>query len=126
MIIAYGSPPTLLCRGGTEQPIGLSIDAARTVQVVKPIEAAGVSALGRALKQTTVSFSVLREHASYSAAELYVVNHESSLPDNGTLSIRPESAGEAVYEEAALQQCRVTYLGVTTTATYSFTAGAKA
>jgi hypothetical protein len=126
MIIAYGSPPMLLCRGGIEQPIGLSIEASRTVQVVKPIEAAGVSALGRANKQTTVSFSVLREHANYSAAELYVATHESSLPDNGTLSIRPETAGESVYEDAALQGCRVTYLGVTTTATYSFIAGAKA
>lgn len=124
MIITYGNPPTLLCRGGNEQPIGLDKQDERSVQVVQPMEAEGVDPIGRANKQTVVSFAVLREHADYSASELFWLTHDDDLPDEGTLSLRPETAGVVNYP-AALQRSRTTLLGATTTTQYTFICGAS-
>lgn len=123
MIISYNA--TTLCAGGNEQPTGYKCDVERSIQIVKPIEGEAVVPIGKGIKQTVISFSVIRSHASYDAAESFSVTHEGTLPDNGDLIVSSDTGSDTTFAAAALQKCEVTYLGETTTATYVFICGVQ-
>lgn len=74
-------------RSGGVGTSGLRFRVERAIQVFAPLRAVDPQTFDRAGRKVTLSFSVARTHASQDAADVFVLEHEDTLPSSGIVTI---------------------------------------
>lgn len=96
-------------------------------QEVNPIRAEYATFLDRGNKRKQISFSVTKQHNSYAAAELYILDHDEDVPTQGLLTFQMKKDGggviERYVENAVIEALECSHLGVSTFHTYQIKAG---
>jgi hypothetical protein len=117
----------VLSDDGQMSPASLVLDGSRVIQVDELVRGGHLSIIDRQNKATRISFSVNREHASYSAAQQFCVEHNDALPGTGELLIemRKDNGGlvSRVCKNAGLQSVRSVHRGCRTETAYVFVCG---
>jgi hypothetical protein len=79
-----------LADGGDASPGDLRIDGRHSVQTAEFLRASNVTPVARGNKVNTITFWCEREHASYADAQSFLITHNATMPDSGTLTIQTE------------------------------------
>ncbi|PTY02567.1 hypothetical protein DB346_08445 [Verrucomicrobia bacterium LW23] len=108
-------------------PDQFDISGVDAEQMVQLIRGASTQFYDRENRQTTMSFTVSRLHASLMAAEFWLITHERDVPRRGLVTIRvrnPSGGQEAsAYLAGAMLTPRSGYSGLTTLHTYQLRGG---
>lgn len=118
----------VLCDHGRESAADLRIEAVRSVQVDEGVRAEQVSTRDRMNRQTSMSFTTSREHASLAAAFTFTVEHaEAVLGRSGVLEVETLQTTGApsvrFMRRALVTTVRVAQVGVRTFASYQIIGG---
>ncbi|PTY03092.1 hypothetical protein DB346_07515 [Verrucomicrobia bacterium LW23] len=108
-------------------PGGLQISGADQVQHAALLRATSMASFNRGNRQTALSFTVVRRHASLRDAEHFLLTHERDLPRSGLVTLTARSPGGAevsVYLPAASVTPQSRYAGLTTRHSYTIQGGA--
>ena len=65
---------------------GLRFSVRRKIQIVEPLRSEQAEPINRANKLTTCTFSVIRNFPTQDAVDVFLLMHESDLPDSGTVT----------------------------------------
>jgi hypothetical protein len=109
-----------------EEPFAVSLEVIGIVQIANTLRAASASPIDRGNRRTELQFSVLRRHASISAATDYLFCHGASLCDlAGTATLIGEGPSQTAFtlSNAVLRSVRGVQDGATTTHTYTIVGG---
>ena len=109
-----------------EEPFAVSLEVVGVVQIAHRLRGASAAPFDRGNRRAELQFSVLRRHASVSAATDYLFSHGASLGDlSGTVTIVDEgqSQNTFVLSNAVLRSVRGVQDGATTTHSYTIVGG---
>jgi hypothetical protein len=123
-ITAAGGSPVTLCDHGREGPDSLTVTPIRKIDILEFVQGsfARPKNRGNTLNQTT--FSVTKEHATLTAAQLYLFFIGASTPNVGDVEIELEDRStRLVIREATVEVATQPLLGVRSTATYTLKFG---
>lgn len=79
-----------LADGGDASPGDLRINGKHSVQAAEFLRVANITPFARGNKVNTITFWCEREHASYADAQSFLITHNATMPDSGTLIIQTE------------------------------------
>lgn len=116
----------VLADDGFESPNDYQVSVRRTVQRAKRLRADTQQSLPRYNRETVVTFSVTRIHTNTQAAEKFVLEHETKVPDEGLLTVRSKEVGVVVNRymaDACVELVTLRYSGANSFASYSITGG---
>jgi hypothetical protein len=107
---------------------GLRFSVRRKIQIVEPLRAEQAEPINRGNKITTCRFSVIRNFATQDTADVFLLMHESDLPDSGLVTfIAIRSNGQRVlrYLTAGVieSQDMTPQIGLTTVHSYTLVGG---
>lgn len=123
-ITADGGSPVTLCDHGRGGPSGLTPVALRNVDVLQFVLGQYAKPKNRGNTLNQLTFSVSKQHASYTAAQLYIFTLEETLPSTGELDIELEDQQtHLVARNATLEYTVLPLLGVMSTVTYTIKYG---
>lgn len=69
----------------------MRVSVERIFDIAIPIGAINPQVYDRDIHKTVVDFEVTRLHASFTAADLYVADHDAAIPSSGTVLFFPTS-----------------------------------
>lgn len=119
-ITAPGGSPETLCDHGRESPSGLTPQALRNVDVIPFVLSLFAKPKNRGNTLNQLTFSVSKEHATHTEAQLYLFRRNETVPTIGTLDVELED--QLTHIEAFNATAEFTPLpiiGVMTTVTYT-------
>jgi len=107
---------------------GLRFSVKRKIQIVEPLRSEQAAPINRANKLTTCTFSVIRNFPTQDAADVFLLMHESDLPDSGVVTfIALKNNGQKVlrYLTAGVIQSQdmTPQVGLTTVHSYTIAGG---
>ncbi len=107
---------------------GLRFTVRRRIQVVEPLRAEQAAPINRANKITTCKFSVIRNFPTQDAADVFLLMHESDLPDSGLVTfVALKSNGQRVLRRLTAgvieTQDMTPQIGLTTVHSYTLVGG---
>ena len=107
---------------------GLRFSVKRKIQVTYPLRSEQGAPINRANKITTCAFSVIRNFPTQDAADVFLLMHESNLPDSGVVTfIAVKENGQKVlrYLTAGVieSQDMTPQIGLTTVHSYKLIGG---
>lgn len=112
---------------GIEGPNQFRVSPARLSQEVNPIRADYASFLDRGNKRKQITFSVTKQHKSYAAAEIYILDHDEVVPTQGLVTFECAKDGGGLIKRyianAMLEALECSHLGVSTFHTYQIKGG---
>ena len=116
-----------LCEDGQLAPNSLRINGRRQVQIAPLLRALASKVFNRLNTVTTISFSVVREHATTRAAEEYMLQHEVDIPDTGIVTFLCPDANQAestfYFDAGVLDTTEASQIGVSTEHSYTLIGG---
>ena len=116
-----------LCEDGQLAPNSLRINGRRQIQIAQFLRAAVGKPLNRKNTITTISFSVVREHASARVAEGYMLQHEAEIPEDGIVTFFCPDENEAedifFFDAGVLDTTEASQIGVSTEHSYTLIGG---
>ena len=110
---------------GSEFDEEFKINGQKLVQVCEFLRGENAKPAGRGNRKTTISWTATKEHSSLHDAEAFLLEHETTIPEEGTLVCIAEGSGQSSYElsNAELQSHDGSRIGVTTIHKYIFIGG---
>ena len=116
-----------LCEDGQLAPNSLHINGRRQVQIAQFLRAGASKVWNRKNTVTTISFSVVREHATTRAAEGYMLQHEADIPASGVVTfVCPDKNGAEdffYFDAGILDTTEAAQIGVSTEHSYTLIGG---
>ena len=111
--------------GESEFDEDFKINGQRVVQIGEYLRAENSRPFNRGNRKTTVSWAATKEHGSFAAAEAFLLEHETDIPDVGALVCIAEGSGQTsfVLSDAQLQTHDGSRIGVSTLHKYLFVGG---
>ncbi len=103
-----------------------SPDIQRVIQIIAPVRAEEISTRFRGLRQSDLSFTISRQHASEDDVIGFLSNHEAQIPSDAILRIvaRTNGGGEkSTYYRGNLQSLTGSHIGRRSMVKYKFVAG---
>jgi hypothetical protein len=124
-ITAAGGIPVTLCDHGTEMPpCNLVVQPIRRVDVLDFVQGLYAKPKNRGNTLNQLTFTVSKEHASYTEAQLYIFFLNANIPHTGEVDIELEDqTTHLVIRAATLELAPLPRLGVLTTVSYTMKFG---
>lgn len=127
MRITVGNPEFVLSDHNSTAPADLRIVERRLTQVTEFVRAVDISTFDRKNKQTTITFSVTRQHASIRGAGVYMLEHATKLPNRGLVTIEARDTNGSLtrryLKNAMISSVESRQLGVSTFHSYEIVGG---
>jgi hypothetical protein len=129
MLVSIGSFP--LCDGTRANGVGLTnlrFKVDRKIQVAEVFRGPEVETFDRGNRKTTATFEIIRTFASQEAADVYVLNHDATIPSSGLVAftaIQPNGQKVVRYLPGGVVQSHelLEQIGVTTRHHYTLIGG---
>ena len=115
-VALYGSE-----RGG--KPSGVTLVCRYSAQVEEFFRASQVQVFDRGNAQTTVSFGSVRQHATVSIAENFLLEHETALTGRATVTFKAPNGSMRYLLNAKVSEHRAEHIGVSTRHQYTIVGG---
>ena len=116
-----------LSEDGQLAPDSLRVNGERAIQIAQILHAESAKTFNRLNSITTISFSLVREHASVREAEEYLIRHEADIPSSGAVEFicYDENGGESSFylDTGYLKTTEAYYTGCSTTHSYVIVGG---
>jgi hypothetical protein len=123
-ITASGGIPVTLCDHGREGPSGLTLVPIRKIDVLEFVQGDYAKPKNRGSTLHQLTFSVSKEHATHTAAQLYMLMMHTTIPATGELAIDLEDqTTHLVAREATVEMAPLPLLGVLTTIAFTIKFG---
>jgi len=124
-ITADGGSPVTLCDHGREGPSGLCPVPIRRIDVNEFVQGLYAKPKNRGNTLNQLTFTVQKEHASYTDAQLYLFKLNETVPVYGVLSFELEDNYTTLQaQDATVEIAPQPIVGVATTVTYTLKYGA--
>ena len=123
-ITAEGGQPVTLCDHGREGPASLTPVSVRRIDVLEFVQGLFARPKNRGNTLNQLTFSVSKEHASYTTAQLYLFRLNETVPTVGTLDIELEDQLTHIEAlNATVEFSPLPIMGVLTTVSYTIKYG---
>lgn len=123
-ITADGGAPVTLCDHGREGPTNLTPVSMRRVEVNEFVQGIYAKPKNRGNTLNQLSFTVQKEHSSYTAAQLYLFFLNETIPTTGTVDIELEDqATHLVIRDATVELAPLPLIGILSTVTFTLKFG---
>jgi hypothetical protein len=117
-----------LADGGDASPGDLRINGKHSVQTAEFLRVSNATPFARGNKVNTITFWCVRDHASYADAQSFLISHNATMPDSGTLTITTEPFEGGITQftvaSAAVESDDGVQMGIATKHTYTVICGA--
>jgi hypothetical protein len=123
-ITAAGGSPVTLCDHGREGPASLCPVPIRRIDVNEFVQGIYAKPKNRGNTLNQLPFTVQKEHASYTAAQLYLFFLNENIPLTGEVDIELEDqATHLVIRDATVEIAPLALIGVLSTVTFTLKFG---
>jgi len=120
-----GGSAVILTDHGREGPSSLTVTPTRSIDVQSYVQADFSTPRNRGNTLQQITFSISKEHASLTAAQLYLLLINSQTPASGSVDIELEDqTTHVLIDEATCEINAQPLIGVTSTLTYTLKFGA--
>jgi len=112
--------PFVLCDHGRESASGFTAQVLRSVEALRFVQATYSKPKNRGNALNQITFSVTKEHATYTAAQEYLLSQTTLVPTSGTLVVELEDQARTMSaDDATVEVAPLPILGVKTTINYT-------
>ena len=123
-ITAEGGKPVVLCDHGREGPTSLTPVPMRKIDVLEFVQGIYAKPKNRGNTLNQVTFTASKEHASYTAAQLYLFFLNENIPLSGEVDIELEDqATHLVIRDATVEIAPLPLIGILSTVTFTLKFG---
>lgn len=128
--VAVPSPvPVVLCAGGEDSPLtGWELAPSRLMQLIEIFRGANAKTKSRQNVRHRLSFSKIwpgprEQFGTLAEAEGFILAHFAALPEAGTVVFQTENGLSHNLNDATMETCKFTHLGLAVRVDYQFTGG---